>query len=218
MRVSSTLALFASAFLSLSSLAAKPQSTPVYREGVHYHVLAEPVAGQDAGKIEVTEVFWYGCSHCYHFEPRVVQWSKNTPEDVTFVQIPAMWNGLMEAHARAFFVAKQLGIKDEVHQAVYNALNLDRKRLDSAEAVADLFVEFGADRDEVIRLFNSVDATTYLKQVDARARAYRITGTPQLVVHGRYRVEASQRVPQDEMFKVVDFLVEKVRAEKAQQE
>jgi thiol:disulfide interchange protein DsbA len=218
MRIPFTLAIVASVFLSFSNFAAKPQSTPVYREGVHYHVLPEPVPVADPGKIEVTEVFWYGCSHCYHFEPRVLEWSRNKPEDINFVQIPAMWNGLMEAHARAFYTANQLGIKEDVHQAVYNAINLDRKRLDSAEAVAELFAEFGADRDEVVSLFKSADATTYLKQVDARARAYQITGTPQLIVHGRYRVEASQRVPQNEMFKVVEFLVQKVRGEKAQQQ
>jgi thiol:disulfide interchange protein DsbA len=215
MRIPFALAVVASVFLSLSSFAAKPQSTPVYREGVHYHVLPEQVDVDDPGKVEVTEVFWYGCSHCYHFEPRVIEWSKNKPEDVNFVQIPAMWNSLMEAHARAFYVAKQLGIKEDVHQAIYNALNIDRKRLDTAESIAELFAEYGADKQEVIRLFKSADATTYLKQVDSRARAYQITGTPQIIVHGRYRIEASQQVPQSEMFKVVNFLVDKVRTEKS---
>lgn len=215
MRIPFALAVAASVFLSLPSFAAKPQSTPVYREGVHYHTLPEPVAVDDPGKIEVTEVFWYGCGHCYHFEPRVLEWSKSTPDDVNFVQIPAMWNSLMESHARAYYVAKQLGIKEDVHQAIYNALNIDRKRLDTAESIAELFAEYGAKKEEVIRLFKSADATTYLKQMDARARAYRITGTPQLIVHGLYRIEANQQVPQTEMFKVADFLVDKVRSEKS---
>lgn len=215
MRIPFALAMVASVLLSFSTFAANPQSTPVYREGVHYHVLPDAVDVDDPDKIEVAEVFWYGCSHCYHFEPRVLEWSKDIPEDVNFVQIPAMWNGLMEAHARAYYVAKQLGIKEDVHQALYNALNVDRKRLDSAEAVAELFAEYGADKEEVVRLFKSAEATTYLKQMDARARAYQISGTPQLVVHGRYRVEASQQVNHGEMFKVVNFLVDKIRAEKS---
>jgi thiol:disulfide interchange protein DsbA len=217
MRVPFALAMIASMLLSFSGFAATPQATPVYREGVHYHVLPVPVAVDDPAKIEVTEVFWYGCRHCYHFEPLVLKWSKDLPDDINFVRIPAMWNNLMEIHARAFFVANELGIKDEMHQAIYNEIHRDPRALSSAESVADFFAEFGADRDAAIRLFRSAEATTYLQDVDSRARAYRITGTPQLIVHGRYKVEGKNGAQQSEIFDVVDFLVEKVRAEKPRQ-
>ncbi|MEX1033947.1 MAG: thiol:disulfide interchange protein DsbA/DsbL [Cellvibrionaceae bacterium] len=191
-----------------------PQSTPVYREGVHYTELAEPVAVEVPNKIEVTEVFWYGCGHCFQFEPRVLKWKEDLPEDVNFVQIPAIWSRPMEAHARAYYTAAQLGILDQVHQAVYNALHIDRNPLNNPEAVAALFADFGADEAKAVEVFNSSQVTALLREADAKARGYQITGTPQLVVNGRYRIEASQQVPQSEMFNVVDFLVERVRAEK----
>jgi protein dithiol oxidoreductase (disulfide-forming) len=205
--------IIANAFLTFPALAENLQSNPVYREGVHYHALPEPVAVDNPGNIEVVEVFWYGCGHCFHLEPQVLAWQKSRAGDINFVQIPAMWNSLMEVHARAYYTAKHLGILENVHQALYNALNIDQKLLDSPEAVAALFVQFGADEAEVIKVFESPQATAFLKTADAKARAYQITGTPQLIVDGRYRIEASQSLPQSEMFSVVDFLVEKVRAE-----
>lgn len=214
MRIVFAVAVIASVFLTSPAFAKNPQSSPVYREGVHYHVLPEPTAVEPSDKIEVTEVFWYGCGHCFQFEPRVLEWKKDLPEDVDFVQLPAMWNRLMEAHARAFYTAKQLGVLEEVNQDIYDALNIDRKRLESAEEVAALFAESGVDKEQVTKVFGSPAATAFLKEADAKARAYQITGTPQLIVGGRYRVEASQAVPQGEMFKVVDFLIGKIRAEK----
>lgn len=213
MRILFAMATIASAFLALPVLAESTQSSPVYREGVHYHALPEPVSVAVPEQIEVTELFWYGCGHCFNFEPRVLKWKKNLAEDVNFVQLPAMWNRSMETHARAFYTAEQLGILADVHQAVYDALHIHRKPLNSAEEVAALFSDFGADEQQAMEVFQSAAATAFLKQTDAKARAYQITGTPQLIVHGRYRVEASQAVPQSEIFKVVDFLVEKVRTE-----
>lgn len=214
MRILLALAAMASAFLAFPALAETPQTSPVYREGTHYFALPEAVPVQNPDKIEVTEVFWYGCGHCFHFEPQVREWEKSLPGDVNFVKIPAMWNQRMEAHARAYYTARELGILDEVHQALYNALNIDRKPLDSPEAVAEFFADYGAKPEQATEIFQSAAATTFLKEADAKARAYQISGTPQLIVDGKYRIEASQAVPQREMFKVVDFLVNKIRAEK----
>lgn len=212
MRIVFAMAVLAIALPAFPALADTPQASPVYREGVHYYELSEAVPVEDPDKIEVTEVFWYGCGHCFHFEPRVLEWAKDLPEDVNFVQLPAMWNRVMEAHARAYYTAGKLGILEKVHQPIYDALNIDRKPLDKAEAVAELFAEFGADEKEVVEIFDSTEATSYLKVADTKARAYEITGTPQLIVHGLFRIEANRRVPQSEMFDVVEFLVEKVRA------
>jgi len=217
MRIIHALAALTSILLVLPSLSsAAPQANPAYREGVHYYVLPEPVEVADPEKIEVTEVFWYGCSHCFHFEPKVLKWSETIPEDINFVHLPAMWSRPMEAHARAFYTAEALGIRDKVHQAMYDAINIDRKRMDKPEEVAALFAEHGADPDEVIKIFNSVDITRALKEADRKARAYQISGTPQIIVHGRYRIEANQRVSHDEMFKVTEFLADKIRAERAE--
>ena len=186
-----------------------------YQAGVHYTVLDAPVRTADASKIEVTEVFWYGCGHCFHFEPLVKPWAKQLPEDVAFVQSPAMWNGAMELHARAFYVAKALGISEQMHDPLFEAMNVAGKRLANEAEIKDLFVANGVDADKFTKAFGSFGVTGQVRQEDARARSYRITGTPELVVEGKYRISAKEAGGQAQMLEVASFLIEKVRAERA---
>ncbi|MDN3638149.1 thiol:disulfide interchange protein DsbA/DsbL [Simiduia curdlanivorans] len=186
-----------------------------YQAGVHYTVLDAPVRTADASKIEVTEVFWYGCGHCYHFEPLVQPWKKALADDVNFVQSPAMWNGAMELHARAFYVAKALGVSEQMHGPLFEAMNVAGKRLANEAEIQEIFVANGVDADKFTKAFSSFGVTGQVRQADARARSYRITGTPELVVEGKYRISAKEAGGQPQMLEVASFLIEKVRAERA---
>lgn len=179
--------------------------------GVHYDVLPQPLRTRNSDKIEVVEVFWYGCPHCYHFEPLVNNWKKKQADDIDFWRSPAMWNSLMKVHAQAFYAAKALGVLDKVHEPLFTSLVVERKRLGSAEELADLFAGYGVDKDKFISTFNSFGVVSQVKQADARARSYGITGTPELVVNGKYRVSSGKAGGQAEMLDVVDFLVNKER-------
>ncbi len=194
-----------------------PKSTNLlerYQEGVHYFEIETPVAVDDPNKIEVAEMFWYGCSHCFAFEPSLVQWKKDLAADVNFVRVPAMWNPIMEAHARLFYTAKKLGVLEDAHQAIFNEIHINGQRLDRNEDIAILLEKFGADKREVINEINSFGITDTVKKADVRARSYKIGGVPNIVVDGRYRVESNQDVRQADMLSVVDFLVEKTRTAK----
>jgi len=199
--------------LSLSACGQESGFPARYIEGVHYTALPKPVPVIDPEKIEVVEVFWYACGHCYNFEPSIRKYEEHLAEDVNFVRIPAIWQPIMETHARIFYTAKQLGILDDVHQAIFNAIHLNGKTLQSANEVADLFAQFGADRDAILKTFDSAEVTKQLRDDNVKVRGYQITGTPQLIVQGLYRVEANRSLAQDDMLKVVDFLVDKVRHE-----
>lgn len=199
--------------VSLSACSQENSFPARYLEGVHYTKLSNPVPTSDPEKIEVVEVFWYACSHCYNLEPTVHAFEQNPPSGVKFVRVPAIWQPIMETHARIFYTAEVLGILDDVHQAVFNAIHLNRKPLQSADEVATLFADFGADREEVIKTFNGGEVTQRLKDDMVKVRGYQITGTPQLIVDGRYRVEANRNIRQDDMFSVVNFLVDQIRHE-----
>jgi thiol:disulfide interchange protein DsbA len=188
-----------------------------YVEGEHYTVLPEPVSVQVPEKIEVVEVFWYACSHCFRLETAVRNYKENLADDINFVAMPAIWQPIMEVHARIFYTAQELGVLETVHQGVFNAIHLDRKPLQNADEVADLFATYGIDKDKVIKTFNSGAVTDRLKKDFDKVRDYKITGTPQLIVQGRYRVEANKVLSQSDMFNVVDFLVSKVRPEQKDQ-
>ncbi|WP_317932785.1 thiol:disulfide interchange protein DsbA/DsbL [Halioxenophilus sp. WMMB6] len=206
-----TLAVATVAFMVMESPSANAEEA--YQAGVHYQVLSQPVPTSDPNKIEVTEVFWYGCGHCFHFEPMLQQWKKTLPDDVVFVQSPAIWNAPMEVHAKAFYTAKALGKLEEMHQPLFNALNLEKKRLTDEKSLAVFFSDFGVDEATFEKTFRSFGVVSQVNIANSRARGYGVEGTPELVVNGQYRVSARLAGSQENMLKVAQFLVDKIRAE-----
>jgi len=97
--------------------------------GTHYTELKAPVNTRDSSKVEVLEAFWYGCSHCFRFEPLIENWHANAPADVDFARFPAMWNALMEIHAQVYYAAEALDALSQVHDPVFNAINIEGNRL-----------------------------------------------------------------------------------------
>jgi thiol:disulfide interchange protein DsbA len=184
-------------------------------EGTHYERIPEPVRTADPSRIEVVEMFWYGCVHCFHFEPLLAKWQQTLPKDVDFHRSPAMWNQPMALHAQAFYTAQVLGVLPKVHDPLFNALNVDRKPLATEADLAALFVAHGVKEEDFHKAFNSFGVQASVKQADARARSYGITGTPEVVVEGKYRVSARTAGSPENMLKVMDFLIAKERAARA---
>jgi len=210
--------VFFAAMTFLFSFAACAESEApktVYKEGTHYVALESPVRTRDANKIEITEVFWYGCGHCYTFEALLHPWQKNLAEDVDYQSSPAMWNQDMTLHARAFYTAKALGVLDKMHSKIFSAMHVANDKLKSEHSIAKLFAKNGVDLDKFTRTFNSFGINSQVKQAEARARGYKITGTPEMIVDGKYRVSGRTAGSHEDMLKVVDFLIEKVRADKS---
>ena len=188
------------------------QAAEEFVEGTHYQLVVPVQQSADPDRIEVTEFFWYGCVHCYHFEPLIRQWTKTIADDVDYVASPAFWNAGMRIHAQAFYTAQALGVLDTLHDALFQAINVDRNPLRNQQQVRQLFRGFGVDATEFDKVFNSFGVASQLRQAEARARGARITGTPELMVAGKYRVSGSMAGGQAAMLKVADFLVAKERA------
>ena len=202
------MALVALPLMALSALAEE------WVEGEHYDVITPALRGK-SDKIEVTEFFWYGCTHCYSFEPQIAQWKKSLHDDVVVVGSPAICNALMEVHAKAFYAAQVLGVLDKVHMPLFQAINVDRRRLDSEDELAALFAASGVAREDFQRAFNSFGVGSQVRQADSRARAARITGTPEMMVAGKYRISTRKAGSQANMLKLATFLIEKERAARA---
>lgn len=193
--------------LPVVACAAEQQSA--YKEGVHYQRIAEPVPTQVGDKVEVAEVFWYGCGHCYHFEPLIQTWKKGLPNGTEFVATPAIWNQRMAVHAQIYYTAEALGVLDMMHGHIFKALNVERKQLVQKAEIRALFVNHGVDGEQFDKIFGSFKVNSDVRRADARARSYGITGTPEMIVNGRYRVSARMAGSQENMLKVVDYLVAK---------
>ncbi len=73
-----------------------------WENGVHYRTLSNPVSTVTENGVEVAEVFWYGCPHCYNFKPLAEAWEERAPDYVNYVRLPAVlgqsWGRPMRSH------------------------------------------------------------------------------------------------------------------------
>src|SRR5690554_7845545 len=114
--------LLFSALLAVASLLSIPAHAADYRAGRHYVELNSPVPVSQPGKIEVVELFWYGCPHCYQFEPVLNAWASQLPEDVNFVRVPALFGGIWNTHGQLFITLEAMKVEPRVHDAIFAAL------------------------------------------------------------------------------------------------
>jgi thiol:disulfide interchange protein DsbA len=181
-----------------------------YVEGTHYVALDNPVNTGDDSKVEVLEAFWYGCSHCFRFEPLVEAYAESAPDYVDFGRFPAMWNALMKIHAQVYYTAEALDALDVLHEPVFNAINLQGNRLQNERQIGALFAEHGIAQSDFEAAFNSFSVRTKVNQAEKRMRDYQIRSTPNMIVNGKYLITTGESVrTQEEMLEVVNFLVEK---------
>lgn len=183
-----------------------------FTEGKDYAVLTDPVRPADASKIEVAEVFSFLCPHCYHFEPLIKAWSKQQPTDVVLVQTHASFNHNWPIYQRGFYTMAALGVKDKAQEAVFTSIYVGKQEMLTADAWANFLATYGVDKQKTLSTFNSFGVNSQVKQADNRVRDLKITSTPSLIIDGRFRVLVSKH---EDMLKVAQFLVDKVRAERA---
>jgi len=188
------------------------QSDAPYKEGEHYIELSSVVPTSDTSKIEVVELFWYGCPHCYALEPAVEGWKTKLPADVKFVQMPAVLNGRWEVHARAYFAAKALGLLEQTHVALFDALHKERRPLFTREALATFYAGYGVTEDDFNKAFKSFPVSAQISRVKKAQREYRASGVPLIVVNGKYKVSGTMKAGSSGLFDVVNYLVELERS------
>jgi len=198
--------------MSLALLLLIPFAHADPKEGVQYQVIknAQPTASED--KIEVLELFWYGCPHCYHLESELDTWLKNKPDDIVFVRVPAILGPSWELYARAFYTAELLGVADKIHKPLFDRIHKEKKPIRNLQQLKDFFIAQGVsaqDFDDTYKSFAVITKTNRAKQASS---LYGISGVPALVVNGKYRTSAREAGGNREILEVVDFLVEKERA------
>ena len=180
-----------------------------YEAGKHYAVLDIPVRRRDPKTVEVTEYFSYTCGHCFTLEPLINQWHSGLPEGVKFTRTPAIWSDLLEFYAQVYYTAEALGVLDKMHVSIFRALHVERRRLDTPEAMAAFFSEQDIDTTDFMRTFNSFGVKTSLQQAYARGRAYRASSTPTIIVNGKYRIGGTMVKSHPEMLNVADMLIQR---------
>jgi len=202
-------AIFALALLLGSQLAIA--QAEVYQEGVHYFLIDQVPAGTDSDTVEVTELFSYACSHCNTFEPYVQSWNQSKADNVVFNRIPvAFGRKAWEMMARSYIAAEMMGIVEESHVAMMDAIWNQRRQFRSLDELADFYSGFGVEKSAFIAHYQSFAADSQLRKSQRDIQLFGVTGTPTLVVNRKYRISSNKNVRDfNDMLDVVDFLVVK---------
>ncbi len=185
-------------------------------EGFEYNLITPPIGTADPAKVEVAEMFWYGCPHCNDFEPTLNKWLKTKPDNVNFIRIPAIFRESWIPHARAYYTAEALGVLDKTHSLFFEAVHKNRQRLATKKDISAFFVSHGVKAEEFDQAWNSFIVQSRVKRAITLTRRSGIKGVPSMLVNGKYRTSASEAginnpggASNDDMIKVVNFLVAK---------
>lgn len=201
--------LFLGLMLILPALALA-ESAQEYTAGEDYTLITPAQPGGSDGKVQVVELFWYGCPHCYEFEPMLRDWEKNKPANVEFIKLPAIFNNpRWQLHAGAFYTAEVLGVLDKFHTPFFDAIHAGNKHMSSKEDVREFFVSIGVDGKSFDETFESFAVQAKVRRAADLTRKYAISGVPAMVVDGKYLVDGQKAKSYDNMLRIVSALAKK---------
>jgi thiol:disulfide interchange protein DsbA len=178
-----------------------------YAQGTDYQLIAPAVSTSQPDKVVVTEIFWYGCPHCFRFEPFVEHWAAGLPDGVVFEQVPSSLNPRWTEHARAFYAFKLMGAHELSHKALFDAIHLKRQRLNDIDSLAAFAGSLGLDEKEFRESYSSFPVDTQIRKNEKKERRYGHRGVPAVIVNGKYLVSASLAGSNERMIQIMNFLV-----------
>ncbi len=179
-----------------------------------YTVLSSPLEPSTGDKIEVTELFWYGCGHCFALEPYVKNWKANKPENATFVKVPAIFSKRWEFHGKAFYTMEALGVLEEANDAFFHRIHVMRKPINTLDQLVEFLADYEKSEEEVTSAFNSFAVDSKLRNAKILTAKSTANGVPAVLVDGKYHTSVSLAGSADNLFTVINQLVEKAAAER----
>jgi protein dithiol oxidoreductase (disulfide-forming) len=206
---------FSKQALAVISLAGAPaafgQGASVLAEGRDFVRLNTPAPTTSPGKVEVVEFFWYGCPHCFALEPSLDGWVKKLPADVAFRRVPAVFNALWETHAKMYYALEAVGQLDAVHRRIFNAIHLQRQRLDKEEDIIKFAADNGVDAAKFTDAMKSFGVATKVRQAKQLIDAFKIDGVPAIGVQGRFFTSPQLAGSNERALIVADQLILRAR-------
>ncbi|OIQ99100.1 thiol:disulfide interchange protein DsbA precursor [mine drainage metagenome] len=196
---------------SFNVLAAAPEL------GKEFDKTAQIIPIDTPNKIEVVEVFWYGCIHCYHMDPILNAWVKKLPADVTFKRIPGLPNPSWAPMAKAFYAMDDLKLSDKLHSALFDAIHKQKvlNPTDEKAAIDWIAKEGGVDKSKVEDSFKSFSMNTRLNRAAQYFRATGATGVPSIIINGLFITSSTMAGGNEQALKTTDYIIANIRADKA---
>lgn len=194
-----------------------------------FSVMAEPQMGKDfdktaqaitpdtPNKIEVIELFWYGCGHCHQMEAPLNAWVKKLPADVTFKRVPGLPNQSWAPMAKAYYAMETLGVLEKLHTPLFDAIHKQKSLNPTDEKAAIDWVtkQAGLDRKKVEAAFGSFSMNTSLNRAANIFRASGATGVPSLIINGQFITSSTMAGNNYAALNTADYIIANIRADKA---
>ena len=195
------------AFLLVLVVTSAISATDKFVAGKDFEQISPSVKTQTIeGKVEVVELFWYGCSHCFAFETEISVWEKQKSEFIEFRRVPAIFDRKWVSHARAYYTAEKLGLTKIVHAKLFEALHTKKQTIYTETELADFFESIGVGKEDFTAAYTSFEVDTLTRKAMALTRSYGIRGVPSIVVAGKFRSSVRHAGSSKNLLNIVDFL------------
>lgn len=171
-----------------------------------YELVKPPQPTETEGAVEVVDIFWYGCPHCFDFLPSMEKYEERKADYVKIRRMPAIFRPLWELHARAYYTAELLGVADKIHRPIFEAMHLGNNSLDSREALIAFFEAQGVAQSDFEKTYDSFAVESLVRKSRVMQGRYGVRGTPTVIINGKYRTSASLAGGYDNVIKVVEAL------------
>ncbi len=180
-----------------------------YIEGKHYEVISPAQPTSTGAKVEVLELFWYGCPHCFNFEPYIVRWLKTKSPQIEFVRMPGILRPEWALYARAYYTAEVLGVLDKIHEPLFEVIHELRQPPKDEAALKGFFKEHGVSEEDFTKTFRSFTVESKVRRAQDMSQRYGASGVPTMIINGKYRTSGSLSGGPADVLKVVDYLAQK---------
>ena len=177
-----------------------------YKLGKDYQLIDNPLPVRQDGMVEVSEIFWYGCNHCYSFESTINNWDANKPDYVKFSKMPVTWSQIHQLHASLYHTIEALKLGKGAHTAVFTTIHKENNFLGSQKSVVKFLSKLGVDEEKSKQYLNSFAVKQKVSRGMQVSKQLKITSVPMIIVDGKYMIVSKQS--RQEMLDVLDHVVE----------
>ena len=197
--------------LLLGALALTSNAKSDFTEGVHYEKLGSPIEKlTDTNKLEIVELFWYGCPHCFEFEPHLKRWVNINKKKVNLVQVPAVFSKNWVPHAKAFYSAQNIGHFNKLHKNLFRAIHIDREKIYTRSRLVKFASDIGIPKNEFEKSFVSFKTDLQVKKAIALTKSSGIRGVPAVIIEGQFVTSPRMAGSYDKLIDVIDYLTTKI--------
>ncbi len=180
-----------------------------FQEGQHFHRITPAVETDvEAGEVEVLELFWYGCPHCFELEPYLNEWKNSKAENISFVRMPAVLNRGWLPHARAYYALETMGELERIHPLFFEAIHEQGRRLRDVESISRFLSQHDIDTDKFKSAYDSLYVETKINRSGQLVRQYGSSSVPTIIVNGKYRTTARDAGGHENLLRVVNYLAQ----------